>query len=178
MKGNKLLGHADSYSFLMLVMMFVFIIGACLENSPNYHMFDVIINFGFVNTMIAQLCTMGLAAAGYHAKFSNGAVAFLSGMNAVAAVLYSICFLTILIQIISMLKMRTGKKIAYRTPLLFNTVDIGLHIVYLGTTGTAMLMLVVKIVGEIVLLRAHRYQKKELKRLKAEAKAAAQSANR
>ena len=44
--------------------MFVFIIGACLENSPNYHMFDVIVNFGFVNTMIAQLCTMGLAAAG------------------------------------------------------------------------------------------------------------------
>ncbi|MBE6038428.1 MAG: hypothetical protein E7218_04415 [Anaerofustis stercorihominis] len=172
MKDRKILGYAGFYSFVMLVMMLIFIVGQCLANRSVYYMYDVIINFGFVNTVIAQLCTMGAAATGYHNEFYNGAAQFLSGMNAVAAVFYGLCVLIILLQVISMLKMRKGRKIAYRTPLLLNTLDVALHIVYLGNAATSLIMLVVKIWGEILLFGAHRYQKKELKMLKEQAKAA------
>jgi len=168
MKDNKIYGYAGFYCVLMLVLMLVMFLGIDAMDTADEHLYNSLVEFGIINAFVGQMCVMGLAAGEYYRLYGTEAVGY------TAAAFYGICILMIIIQIICMIKMRKGKKIAYRMPLVFNTLDIAFHIIYLINYKTTIFLFAVKLWGEYLLFKAHRTQKKELKRLKEEAKAAAE----
>ncbi len=164
MKDNRIYGYAGFYSILMLVLMAVMFLGIDAMGSADQVLYNSLVEFGIVNAFIGQMCVMGMAAFDYYRMYSTDAVGYM------AVAFFGICVLMMIIQLYSMIKMRKGRKISYRMPLIFNTMDIAFHIIYLINYETTLFMFAVKLWGEYLLFKAHRTQKKELKRIKEEAK--------